>query len=323
MASPAHLVVTFDVDLTRFRMLLIRQAAQGGLGLSGQEAQLVQQELLRFLALKAVYIDFDATLFSCSSKKVADAWRCLLLFPVLYASVCARLCAAHDGVLIDYDPLDGVTAPDPAKEKFFTRAYNLHFGPLPPAFWETMPDATPRSKHVEAGPPVAEGPAAQATSGLADMRMEETAAEALVGFASAGFGVPPATSALPLTDMHPLSEEYLTQAKSVAASLTNSAFYELWTLYWQKRNQPPPDPPRIFFQDLNFYQLFRSVCELGGYEHTTKAKGWKSVGTAQKNGHIKEDTSVSFVLRTKYHKLDMDDFEGLVVHRKLNVTPRA
>ncbi len=144
------------------------------------------------------------------------------------------------------------------------------------------------------------------------------AAEALVGFASAGFGVPPATSGLPLADMPPSSEKYLLQAQSVAASLTKPAFDELWELYWQRRNSQPPDPPVIFFQALDLYQLFVSVCKLGGYEHTTKGKGWKSVGTAQKNGHIKEETSVSFVLRTKYHKLDMDDFEDLVIHRKLS-----
>lgn len=60
-------------------------------------------ECARFMLLKALHKDLNAELFSPSAA-VDRVWRGMLLFPVQYARMCARL-FGMEGRLIDHNPL--------------------------------------------------------------------------------------------------------------------------------------------------------------------------------------------------------------------------
>lgn len=148
------------VDLGPFVQLLRGPVADGGMGLGRAEADAACRELLRFLALKvrapalasanpdwaltpsaaqhqAAHKDFDASRFSCGAR-LDEVWHALLLHPVAYAAVCASLCAADGGRLLDHNPAAGAgseaarTARDARLDRA-KRAYVAAFGTPPPA----------------------------------------------------------------------------------------------------------------------------------------------------------------------------------------------
>nr|GEY54561.1 AT-rich interactive domain-containing protein 6-like isoform X1 [Tanacetum cinerariifolium]GEY57315.1 AT-rich interactive domain-containing protein 6-like isoform X1 [Tanacetum cinerariifolium] len=59
-------------------------------------------------------------------------------------------------------------------------------------------------------------------------------------------------------------------------------------------------PPKFYGEMLNLLKLFRSVVRLGGYEHVTACKTWRTVGEAFRPP--KTCTTVSWTFRCFYEK---------------------
>jgi len=94
-------------------------------------------ELVRFLMLKALFRDIDASLLSPSSA-VDAAWHALLLRPVLYSSVCHRLLSADVKAprLLDHNPAGKACAQRHMRYRMTHARYLEVFREAPPeAYW--------------------------------------------------------------------------------------------------------------------------------------------------------------------------------------------
>jgi hypothetical protein len=103
------------------------------------------EEVRRFLVLKAVHRDCDASQLS-PSHCIDQAWHCLLLSPVHYALMCDRLLPGDAPMrLLDHNPMGGEGGDAAAQRQRYARslaAYRRVFAAEPPAmFWPSMEEA--------------------------------------------------------------------------------------------------------------------------------------------------------------------------------------